>query len=77
MINTLKIGDHVAYSNRFLRSTGLYTGEIPFARGRVIATDSFPGGGQLVTVDWGNPDIPQKILAANLVLVNRIHLEPA
>lgn len=59
------VGDRVKYAVGFLRSTGMYTGAIPFARGTITALDKF-GDRTLATVEWGNPDIPSRILTANL-----------
>ena len=61
----LQIGDNVAYSASFLRSISCYTGDIPAARG--VVTNIKPlGDRQLITVDWGNEDIPPKVISGNL-----------
>ena len=68
-------GARVAYSARFLRSIGAYTGVLPFARGRVA--DVSDSG--IVTVDWENDfanEVPKRILASNLVLVSDFAKEP-
>jgi hypothetical protein len=54
---------------RWLRSVGAYTGPLSFARGTVSRIDKF-GDFDLVTVDWGNPDIPGKVIAPNLTFAS-------
>lgn len=61
----IAIGDRVCYSKQFLQSTGQLTGDIPFARGTVREITPL-GQTQLATIDWGNPEIPTKVNAANL-----------
>jgi hypothetical protein len=62
---TISVGDKVRYSPAFLRSTGQYTGDIPHARGTVVALKLF-GNVTLATIDWANPEIPAKVLTSNL-----------
>jgi hypothetical protein len=71
----LKVGDTVAYRREFLRSAGFFTGPIPFARGRIIALAPVFEDRAIATVDWGNPEIPAKVLTSNLVRADRIHWE--
>ena len=70
---TMKLGDNVAYSASFLRSTGQFTGALPLARGTATALDKFGGQGRaLVTVKWHNDycgEVPTKILDCNLAKV--------
>jgi hypothetical protein len=90
----MRKGDKVAFSRRFLQSTGQYTGWAPQARGVVIHVEPFghPGlvhnnlrgprkmGRQphLCTVQWGDDSTHvSRVLDANLVLVDKLHLEPA
>ena len=61
----IKVGDTVAYSAAFLRSTGQQTGDIPFARGVVTALKQL-GEITLADIDWGNPDIPARVNVKNL-----------
>jgi len=75
MTNTFVIGDRVAYSRNFLRSTGQYSGAIPFARGRVVGVKPVSKTLQVVEIDWGEPDIPERVLSANLVLVSEFPFE--
>lgn len=64
----IKVGDRVAYSAVWLRSTGNFTGDMPFARG--VVTELIPlGQTTLAVVDWANPDIPPKVNVANLTRV--------
>ena len=62
---SLAVGDRVRYTRAWLRSTCSYTGPLPRARGTVTAIDPF-GRNALVTVDWGHPDIPPRVLNLNL-----------
>lgn len=65
----IKVGDKVRYSTKFLRNTGQYTGDIPFARGIVTALEPLGKGSIrtfLAVIDWGNPDIPERVLVSNL-----------
>lgn len=64
----LKVGDKVAYSVQWLRNTGQSHSDLSHARGTLTKLTPF-GSGELATVDWGNPDIPERILAANLAKV--------
>jgi hypothetical protein len=61
----IKPGDKVGYSQAFLRSTGQYTGPVPFARGVVRSVTA----GGIATVDWGDPDIPKKVHVFNLAVI--------
>lgn len=65
-------GDKVAYSRKFLQSIGAFTGPMPFRRGVILDVVDDP----FVIVQWN--DIPQSKLVNknNLVLVDRMHLEP-
>lgn len=70
-VTGFQVGDMVKYSANFLRSTGMYTGDIPFAKGRVTHIDPKFGGG-LATIEWDRPDVPPRVLLANLVKVGAI-----
>ncbi len=66
----ISVGDRVAYKASFLRSTGQYTGDIPHARG--VVTEIKPlGDNALATIDWGNDEIPAKVLTSNLSKVTQ------
>ena len=67
-MKALQIGDNVAYSASFLRSIACYAGDMAHARG--VITDIKPlGERQLVSIDWDRPDIPTKVISANLAIV--------
>ena len=70
----LKVGDRVRYSAMFLRSTGQYTGEVPFAKGRIVGFDDLGPGTKLAEIEWENCDCPRRVNAFNLWKVSR--LEP-
>lgn len=70
--NAINVGDKVAYSATFLKSTGQHTGPIPFARGVVDAISNYG----VAVVNWDTPEAPEKVHVKNLVKVDRMHLEP-
>ncbi len=77
------VGDRVAYSAAWLKSTGTHTGDLPFLRGTVIAVMPFAGR-QLCTIAWDLDSKPVRMVSqyhedgfgrvinANLTLVGRI-----
>lgn len=69
----LKVGDIVAFSSKWLKSTQAH--ELARDRGEVLEVAS-SGGLVLVTVKWRDDRIT-RVLGANLVLVDRMHLEAA
>jgi hypothetical protein len=72
---SLMVGDIVKYSRAFLQSTGMYTGSVPHATGKIInlsGTKDFI----LATIEWNDPDLPKRVNVKNLVLKSRLHLEP-
>lgn len=64
----IQIGDKVAYSAKFLKSTGQLTGAIPHARGTVTEVKTC-GSMELATITWGNPDIPERVNVFNLARI--------
>ena len=66
---TVAIGDKVAYSVQFLRSIGMSHSDMSRGRGTVTAIQPFGDSNQLVTINWDNPELPNKVLAANLAKV--------
>lgn len=68
-ITPIKVGDRVAYSAAWLRSTGQFAGDICHAKGIVTALESVGPDITLAVIDWGNPDIPAKVNVRNLALV--------
>ena len=66
----IKVGDRVAVSARFLRSTGQHTGDICFARGTVSALRTL-GEMTLAVIAWepldeAPPDVPERMNVKNL-----------
>ena len=51
MTATFEVGAKVRYSAKFLRSTGQYTGDVPFARGVITALRPM-GDSTIATVDF-------------------------
>lgn len=66
----ISVGDRVCYSRTFCRSTGQMTGDIPHARG--IVTNLIPlGDNYLAEINWGNDDIPSRVLTQNLSRISK------
>lgn len=65
MASKIAVGDRVQYSKSFLQSTGQLTGDVPHAKGTVSDIKAI-GKKSLVTVDWGNENVPPRVLADNL-----------
>jgi hypothetical protein len=66
----IAIGDRVALSAAWLRSTGQYSGDIAHAKGKVIDLNALSADVTIATIDWdGNPDIPTKVITQNLCRV--------
>lgn len=84
MTHTIQVGDRVAYSANWLRSTGNYAGILPQLRGTVVGTEPF-GAAQLCTIAWDGYRAPSqyhddglgRVLAANLTLASRIGADSA
>lgn len=70
-----KVGDEVKYARSFLKSSGMITGKVPFMTGKVTRISRFSEM-QLVSVIW-DEGTKMDILAVNLVLKSRTHLEEA
>lgn len=66
MMPDIKLTDRVQYSRQFLQSTGICTGEIPFAKGTVVAIQTFIDIPAIAMVDWNVPGLPRKVLLKNL-----------
>jgi hypothetical protein len=64
-VKAIEIGDTVRYSRAWLQSTSTFTGDLPRAKGIVTAIKDL-GGLKIATIDWGNPEIPEKVNVANL-----------
>ena len=63
--STIAIGDRVAYSAVWLRSTGTPTGDYPFLRGKVASLEELA------------PKFVLAVNVANLVLAKRIAIDAA
>ena len=61
-----KIDDDVMFSREFLRSTGQFTGPVPFAKGRVVSVEQLNSKLFIVAVNWGN-DVFSRVLSSNLI----------
>jgi len=66
----IQIGDLVAYSAAWLRSTGQFAGDIAHAKGTVIELNTLSPEVTLATIEWDKPDIPPKVITQNLCRVN-------
>ena len=55
----LKIGDRVRYSGDWLRSAGIYTGEVPFKKGEITELRGFSAQTTLAIVKWDSVSDPR------------------
>jgi len=67
-VSPIKVGDRVAYSKAFLRSTGKMTGNVPMARG-VVRELTTLGEITLAEIEWNCPDCASKVSVRNLARV--------
>jgi hypothetical protein len=72
--DTIKVGDSVKYSTKFLRSTGQHT-ELGRQIGEVKKLENL-GGLTLAVIDWDG-DAPNRVNIKNLIPLSHSHLEPA
>jgi hypothetical protein len=73
----IAVGDRVQYRAAFLRSTGMYTGDVPRAKGIVTALTPFGGAGNaLATIAWDIPGIPERVLTPNLKRIGEYEPNP-
>jgi len=70
----IQVGDVVGYSKAFLQSTGQYTGDAPFARGKVTALHPLGDETLLAEIEWDKPDLPSRVNVKNLSTVRQITL---
>jgi hypothetical protein len=68
-MKTFEIGDKVAYSVQFLKSTGQTTGNVPFARGIIKSFKRMGGIHSFCIIEWNDPDIPTLVNPFNLAIV--------
>jgi hypothetical protein len=64
-VNPIRIGDRVAYSASFLRSTGQLTGDVPQGRG-IVQNLVRLASTKLAEIEWDRPDLPAWVNVANL-----------
>ena len=66
----MKIGDKVAYSVDWLRSTNMEHSHLARARGTILFIKEI-GENKIATVDWGedSKDVPLRVSTKNLALV--------
>lgn len=62
----IKVGDKVCYSRQWLQSVGIYTGNLPRARGIVEDITSIGDKCDIVVVQWDCDDIPPRVNVKNL-----------
>ena len=70
----IQVGEIVGYSKAFLQSTGQYTGDAPFARGKVTALHPLGDETILAEIEWDKPDLPSRVNVKNLSTVRQIAL---
>ena len=68
---TIKPGDVVAYSAKFLHSIGCHTGPIPFARGEVLSVNDWG----VAHVAWDRDGVPPNVHTKALILDREIFRE--
>lgn len=61
-----KINDSVMFSREFLRSTGQFTGPVPFLTGFVEGVEQLRPGLFVVSVQWDNGNC-SRVLSSNLI----------
>ena len=68
-MRTIKIGDRVAMSAAWLRSTNQYVGDMVHDRGTVRSLKEYGGSLTVATIEWDLGCSPPKVVAANLACV--------
>ena len=78
MTSKFQIGDRVAYKAAFLRSIMDYSHASASRRGTVVALTSVSKDLDLVDIEgWnGRGERNGRVLSSDLILADRIHLEP-
>ena len=66
----IAIGDTVHYSSAWLRSTGQYTGDVCFAKGKVLALTGTKDY-TIAQIEWDTTDLPACINVANLLRIRQ------
>jgi hypothetical protein len=72
-----KVDDVVVYTAAFLRSCGMYDYESANRKGIVKQVQSRKQGPDVLSVLWDDQEEVWSVLACNVILKNRMHLEPA
>ena len=72
---SINIGDKVQYSRKWLKSTGMITGPVPFAKGIVKEMVKFGGDRFLAVISWDTEGLPEKVLSSNLNVIGHGELE--
>jgi hypothetical protein len=62
----MKIGDTVQYRAEWLRNVGIYMGDLPRAKGRVVKLTEYGKTTTIADVEWDLPGIPTRVNTANL-----------
>ena len=83
-VTKFNLGDRVAYSAAWLRSTGNMVGDLPRLRGSVVAVQPFSDK-QLVVIAWDNYRVQSeyhddglgRVISPNLTLVARLASDSA
>jgi hypothetical protein len=67
----VKVGDKVCHSRKFLKSAGVHSGPVPFARGIVKEIIDYGQGWRVAVIDWGLDDeLYTRTNVANLSIVD-------
>lgn len=61
-----KVGDKVRYRAAFLRSISCFTSPLATAQGIVLEIKTYSPDVSIARIDWGNPDVPEKVNVCNL-----------
>lgn len=68
----MKIGDKVKYSAKFLKSIGVYSGDMCFCEGVIKSIKTHGSSFTLATIDWKNPEIPETVNIKNLIIKGKV-----
>jgi hypothetical protein len=77
MQNTLDafIGQRVKYSAKWLKSMGIHSGDMCFCEGTITGMKKYGSSGfTIATIDWKNPEIPEKVNIKNLTIKGKIEV---
>lgn len=69
-VRGIKVGDTVVYSRPFLQSISCYSGDIPQAKGKVMALRELSDHTILAEIEWDRHEMPAKVNLKNLSKVN-------